>query len=98
MWLSVLGTCIQFEYMIDIYQLYFSGMQRAFNEKQIKKCDKAKDSKGQEDLEKQEQARQKTDKVLVRKCKVSDKFLNALERRNTGDGSNQQIQGCYSQV
>ena len=78
-WLSVLGTCIQYEYMIDVYKLYFSGMYRAFIEKQIKKCDKAKDLNGKEDLEKQEQARQKTKKVLLRKYKVSDESLNALE-------------------
>ena len=79
-WLSFLDACIQFEYKIDVYKLYFSGMQRALIEKQINKCEKAKDSEGQEDLEKQEQARQKTKKVLLGKYKVSNKLLINLKK------------------
>ena len=55
-------------------------MQRALIEKQINQCEKAKDSEGQEDLEKQEEARQKTKKVLLGKYKVSDKLLNNLKK------------------
>ena len=76
--LSFLDACIQFEYKIDVYKLYFSGMQRALIEKQINKCEKAKESEGQEDLEKQ--ARQKTKKVLLGKYKVSNKLLNNLKK------------------